>query len=83
MTLCKIIIRLDRVTTIRCQEQVSKIPRDQKIGSLDPVAIIVTNEACVHWVYSIWNTQSWEGTEYEAEEADRHVVLKAGKSAAV
>ena len=57
--------------------------RDQKIGSLDPVAIIVMNKACVCWVYSMWNTQSWEGTEYKAEEVERRVVPEAGKSAGV
>ena len=52
-------------------------PCDQRIGSLDPEV------TCASWVYSLWNTQSWEATEYEAEEADRHTVSEAGKSVVV
>ena len=58
-------------------------PCDQRIRSLDPEVIIVTKETCASRVYSLWDTQSWEGTEYEAEEADRHDVSEAGKSTVV
>ena len=58
-------------------------PCDQRIRSLDPQVIIVAKETRVCGVYSLWDTQSWEGTEYEAEEADRHAVSEAGKSAVV
>ena len=50
---------------------------------MDPEVIVVMGEARVRWVYSMWNTQSWEGTEYEAEEADKRAVSEAGKSAVV
>ena len=33
--------------------------------------------APVLWVYSLWNTQSWEGAECEAEDADRHTVSRS------
>ena len=57
--------------------------RDQRIGSFDPGVIIVTKETRTHWVYSMWDTQSWEGTEYEAEEADSYIIPEAGRSVAV
>ena len=53
------------------------------IGSLDPEVIIVMEETPVHWVYSLSDTQSWECAEYKTEEADRHTVSEAGKSAMV
>ena len=58
-------------------------PRDQRDGSWNPKVIIVTIKTRTCWVYNLRNTQSWEGTEHEAEEADRHAVSEAGKSAAV
>ena len=54
-------------------------PRDQ----MDPKVIIVIIETHAHWMYSLRNTQSWEGTEHEAEEADRCTVSEAGKNAVV
>ena len=58
-------------------------PRNQRDGSWDPKVIIVTIETRACWVYSLRNTQSWEGTEHEAEEADRCTVSEAGRSAEV
>ena len=58
-------------------------PCDQRIRSLDPKVIIVAKGTRARWVYSLWDTQSWEGTEYKAEEADRCTVSEAGKSAVV
>ena len=82
-TSCEIIVKLNKVTTIKCQGQVSRIHVIKGVGSLDPEVIVVIRKACTRWVYSMWNTQSWEGTEYKAEEADRCTVSKAGKSAVV
>ena len=58
-------------------------PGDQRDRSWYPKVIIVTIQTCACWVYNLRNTQSWEGTEHESEEADRRAVSEAGKSAAV
>ena len=44
-TTCEIIIKLNKVTTIKCQGQVSRIHVIKGVGSLDPEVIVVIRKA--------------------------------------
>ena len=47
-TLCEIIIKLNKVTTIKCQGQVSRIHMIKGVRSLDPEVIVVMRKARTH-----------------------------------